>query len=135
MFRHIFEFEDKRDGWISHILCVKTIVLRGENLCQINVQVNLCQKLSLLHLLTHNMTKDCSLNYKFSTWVTKCHRFNVKTEWYFGDTCTAFSKGQLILKELFGVIISTKKPTFLRISALASKESSNQKTLLYNYVK
>ena len=45
-------------------------------------------------------------------------------------------KGQLISKELFDVIVSTKKTTiFLRISVLASKNSSNQKTLLYNYVK
>ena len=33
-----------------------------------SVQVNLCQKLLFLHQLTHNMTTDCSLNYKFSTW-------------------------------------------------------------------
>ena len=46
------------------------------------------------------------------------------------------SKGQLISKGLFDVNVSTKKPTiFLRISVLASKNSSNQKTLLYNYVK
>ena len=32
------------------------------------VQVNLFQKHLFLHQLTHNMTKDCSLNYKFSTW-------------------------------------------------------------------
>ena len=32
------------------------------------VQVNLCQKLLFLHQLTHNMTADCSLNYKFNTW-------------------------------------------------------------------
>ena len=31
------------------------------------VQVNLFQKHLFLHYLTHNMTKDCSLNYKFST--------------------------------------------------------------------
>ena len=31
------------------------------------VQVNLFQKLLFLHQLTHNMTKDCSLNYMFST--------------------------------------------------------------------
>ena len=30
------------------------------------VQVNLFQKHLFLHQLTHNMTKDCSLNYKFS---------------------------------------------------------------------
>ena len=46
------------------------------------------------------------------------------------------TKGQLISKGLFGVIVSTKIPTiFSRISALASKKSSNQKTLLYNYGK
>ena len=32
------------------------------------VQVNVCQKLLFLHQLTHNMTTDCSLNYKFNTW-------------------------------------------------------------------
>ena len=31
------------------------------------VQVNLCQKHLFLHQLTHNMTTDCSLNYKFNT--------------------------------------------------------------------
>ena len=31
------------------------------------VQVNLFQKHLFLHQLTHNMTKDCSLSYKFST--------------------------------------------------------------------
>ena len=32
------------------------------------VQVNICQKLSFLPQITHNMTTDCSLNYEFSTW-------------------------------------------------------------------
>ena len=32
------------------------------------VQVNLCQKLLFLHQLTHNMTKDCPVNYQFITW-------------------------------------------------------------------
>ena len=31
------------------------------------LQVNLCQKHSFLNHLTHNMTTDCSLKYKFST--------------------------------------------------------------------
>ena len=31
------------------------------------VQVNLCQKLLLLHQLAHNMMTDCTLNYKFDT--------------------------------------------------------------------
>ena len=34
----------------------------------IDVQVSLCQKLLFLHLLTHNMKTDCSLNSKFNTW-------------------------------------------------------------------
>ena len=52
-------------------------------------------------------------------------------------SCEKSPKCQLISKGLFGVIFWTKKPTKkkLRISALASKKSSNQKTLLYNYVK
>jgi hypothetical protein len=32
------------------------------------VQVNLFQKHLFFHQLTHNMTKDCSLIYEFSTW-------------------------------------------------------------------
>ena len=32
------------------------------------LQVNLCKKLLFLHQLTHNMTTDCSLNYKFNIW-------------------------------------------------------------------
>ena len=31
------------------------------------IQVNLFQKHLFLHQLTHNMTKDCSLNYEFNT--------------------------------------------------------------------
>ena len=31
------------------------------------IQVNLCQKLLFLHQLTHNMTTDCALNYRFNT--------------------------------------------------------------------
>ena len=45
-------------------------------------------------------------------------------------------KGQLISKGLFGAKLDqNNNEIFLRISALASKRSSNQKTLLYNYVK
>ena len=32
-----------------------------------NVQVNLCQKHLFLHQLTHNMTANCSMIYKFNT--------------------------------------------------------------------
>ena len=35
---------------------------------KVSVQVNLCQKHLFLDQLTHNMTKDCSLIYQFSTW-------------------------------------------------------------------
>ena len=46
-----------------------------------------------------------------------------------------FAKGQLISKGLFCVIMPTKKQLiFYRISTLASKKSSNKKTLLYNYI-
>ena len=34
---------------------------------EVKVQVNLCQKLLFLHQQTHNMTTDCSLNYKFNS--------------------------------------------------------------------
>ena len=34
---------------------------------QIMIQVNLCQKLSFFHHLTHNIATNCSLNYKFNT--------------------------------------------------------------------
>ena len=34
----------------------------------LKLQVNICEKLLFLHQLIHNMTTDCSLNYKFNTW-------------------------------------------------------------------
>ena len=34
-----------------------------------HLQVNFCQKHLFLHELTHNMTTDCSLNYKFSKYM------------------------------------------------------------------
>ena len=48
---------------------VKGVMKRPERnqLKSLNLQVNLCQKLLFLHQLTHNMTTDCSLNYKFIT--------------------------------------------------------------------
>jgi hypothetical protein len=36
--------------------------------CKMNITGNVCQKLLFLHQLTHNMTTNCSLNYKFNTW-------------------------------------------------------------------
>ena len=46
----------------------QTFLFYLQNFRLIWIQVNLCQKLLFLHQLTHNMTKDCSLNYKFNTW-------------------------------------------------------------------
>ena len=50
------------------------------------IQVNLCQKQLFLHQLTHNMTKDCLLNHKFSTccvhklfWMSKQTKNNLCT--------------------------------------------------------
>ena len=36
--------------------------------CQCHLKLNFYQKLLFLHQLTHNMTTDCSLIYKFNTW-------------------------------------------------------------------
>ena len=44
-----------------------------------SLQVNLFQNNLFLHQLTHNMTKDCSLNYEFSTW--KLQAQNMFTCW------------------------------------------------------
>ena len=38
---------------------------------------------SQLHQLTHNMTKDCSLNYKFSTWKLQAHNLNCVHKLFF----------------------------------------------------
>ena len=43
------------------------IVASATKTFSFRIQVNLCQKLLFLHQLTHNMTTDCSLNYKFNT--------------------------------------------------------------------
>ena len=45
------------------------------------VQVNLCQKNLFLQQLTHNMSKDSSLNYEFSNW--KLQAQNMYTNWFF----------------------------------------------------
>ena len=42
--------------------------IRGFHLAGLTgLQVNLCQKLLFLYQLTHNMTTDCSLNFKVNT--------------------------------------------------------------------
>jgi hypothetical protein len=54
------------------------------------VQVNFFQKRLFLYQLTHNMTKDCSLNYEFSTWkfqaknkMRTCWEHVAYTNWFF----------------------------------------------------
>ena len=56
------------------------------------VQVNIFQKHLFLYQLTHNMTKDCSLNYEFSTWKLQAQNMlctwtvlNIKTK---NNLCT-----------------------------------------------
>ena len=44
------------------------------------IQVNLFQKDLFLHQLTNNMTKDCSFNYKFSTWKLKAQNMEKHEE-------------------------------------------------------
>ena len=51
--------------------CEKMVSLAQKKKTQ--VQVNLFQKYLFLHQLTHNMTKDCPLNYQFSTWKYQAH--------------------------------------------------------------
>ena len=67
-----------RKAWKSYIVSsisftyvMKNLILSSldeETIWGNTVQVNLCQKLLFLHQLTHKMTTDCSLNYKFNTW-------------------------------------------------------------------
>ena len=55
----------------SHISVLQFFLAKHYTAIYINwesVQVNLFQKHLFLHQLTHNTTKDCSLNYKFSRW-------------------------------------------------------------------
>ena len=66
-----------------------------------------------------------------------CVLLKLNLGWH-GLYCTvAPSKGQLISKGLFVCHCLDQKSNemFLKISALAFKKSSTQKTLLYNYVK
>ena len=55
-----------------NVLCTNSSqihLLDAHGMCSFDyIQVNLCQKLLFMDQLTHNMTTDCSLNYKFNTW-------------------------------------------------------------------
>ena len=53
--------------WIELKFSYSTTCQKGMKVMS-GVQVNLCQKHLFLDQLTHNMTKDCSLIYQFSTW-------------------------------------------------------------------
>ena len=77
------------------------------------IQVNLCQKLLFLHQPTHNMTTDCSLNYKFNTWKFQAQTWgdhvvyrNCFWHWeqFLYTTCSPhiLTKIYLYLVEIFG---------------------------------
>ena len=64
-FKMVFMNWERRGGnWKEISPCSPHLILK----IRTYLQVNLCQKLLFLHQLTHNMTTDCSLNYKFNTW-------------------------------------------------------------------
>ena len=70
--------------------------------------------------------------------LTQDHGIQINTGKYLSEALTfASTKGQLISKCLFGVIVWTKKTNeiFSRISVLASKNGLNQKLDYTNYVK
>ena len=57
---------------------VNIIVIKNHNWWQFFpalIKINLCQKLSFLNLLTHNMTRDCSLNFKTKKKTIFVHNF------------------------------------------------------------
>jgi hypothetical protein len=64
-------------------------------ICIFNVQVNLFQKPSFLHQLTHNMTRDCSLNSKKNTslqhvvykYCFECQNENKKKQFLYSTCC------------------------------------------------
>ena len=53
---------------IAQLLHWHSWKIRVKRYFKTSVQVNNCQKLLLLHQITHNMTTDCQLNHQFSTW-------------------------------------------------------------------
>ena len=67
----ILDNEMNEDFLMEIFWCIKPkskSTISAESTKKFSLQVNLCQKLLLLHQLTHNMTTDCSLKYKFNTW-------------------------------------------------------------------
>ena len=55
-------------GWFLKNLEFTTTTFSRFSYANAEIQVNLFQKQLFLHQLTQNVTQDCSLNYKFSTW-------------------------------------------------------------------
>ena len=90
----------------------------------VSLQVNLCQKRWFLHQLTHNMTTDCSLNYKFNTWEFQAQTWGEHvvyrnclghSEQFLYTTCSpqVLKKGELLRKiYLYFDVICWKKCTF-----------------------
>ena len=66
------------------------------------VQGNLFQKPLLLHELTHNVTKNCSLNYEFSTWklhvvYINCSECQNKNKQFVSTTCSFLVHEQYVV--------------------------------------
>ena len=66
------EFVVDKGNWVHY--WVRAPISKCQNR-QMYVQVNLCQKPLFLHQLTHNMTTDCSLNYKYLVHVIETTKF------------------------------------------------------------
>ena len=63
-----FLLEEHSKFWVISISITRNFFSFPKMSVSMSVQVNLFQKHSFLHQLTHDTTTDCSLNYEFSTW-------------------------------------------------------------------
>ena len=90
------------------------------------LQVNLCQKLLFLHQLTHNMTTDCSLNYKFNTWKFQAQTWGENvvyrscfwhSEQFLYTTCSphVLQKAELLIKVYLHLCICFSLTTEIKI--------------------
>ena len=61
----LFSFPQKKPQRIYFLISALRVKSKSKGPL---IQMNLCQKYLFSHQLTHNMTKDCSMIYQFSTW-------------------------------------------------------------------
>ena len=66
-----YVFMDGNSLFSSSLVLIMIQVIYSKY-CMLKIQVNFCQKLLFLHLLTHNMTTDCSWNYHENYKVCPC---------------------------------------------------------------